>query len=127
MRSVCCPRRRPSARRLLPPGLSHSAASIRWCSFIVGSCSISGSSALQPFWNCPQSRIGRIGGGRNKPTGLLDVAVIQSLVLNGVVDDRVGEHGQLIIDYCHHLSPHTLQQVVRRAKSRFVVGLFATV
>jgi hypothetical protein len=38
----------------------------------------------------PVGAIGRIGGGRNKPTGQLDVALIQSLVRNGVVDDLVG-------------------------------------
>src|SRR5947208_4707821 len=75
----------------------------------------------------PAKSIGRIGDGRNKPTGLLDVAVIQSLVRNGVVDDRVGDYGQLIVDECHHLSAHSFEQVVRRAKARFVAGLSATV
>jgi superfamily II DNA or RNA helicase len=41
------------------------------------------------FLELPAKSIGRIGGGRNKPTGLLDVAVIQSLVRNGVVDASV--------------------------------------
>ena len=82
---------------------------------------------LATFLEVPAKSIGRIGGGRNKPTGLLDVAVIQSLVRNGVVDDRVGEYGQVIVDECHHLSAHSFEQVVRRAKARFVLGLSATV
>ena len=82
---------------------------------------------LATFLDLPAKSIGRIGGGRNKPTGLLDVAVIQSLVRNGVVDDRVGDYGQLIVDECHHLSAHSFEQVVRRAKARFVAGLSATV
>ena len=82
---------------------------------------------LAAFLELPAKSIGRIGGGRNKPTGLLDVAVIQSLVRNGVVDDRVGDYGQLIVDECHHLSAHSFEQVVRRAKARFVAGLSATV
>jgi very-short-patch-repair endonuclease len=57
----------------------------------------------------------------------LDVALIQSLVRKGVVDDRVGEYGHLIVDECHHLSAHSFEQVVRRAKARFVLGLSATV
>ena len=40
---------------------------------------------LSTFLGMPGGAIGRIGGGRRKPTGLLDVAVIQSLVRNGVV------------------------------------------
>jgi superfamily II DNA or RNA helicase len=62
-----------------------------------------------------------IGGGRNKPTGLLDVAVIQSLVRKDVVNDCVAEYGQVIVDECHHLSAHSFEQVVRRAKARFVL------
>jgi superfamily II DNA or RNA helicase len=75
---------------------------------------------LVTFLELPAKSIGRIGGGRNKPTGLLDVAVIQSLVGNGVVDDRVGHYGHVIVDECHHLSAHSFEQVVRRAKARFV-------
>ena len=52
----------------------------------------------------------------------VDVALIQSLVRKGVVDDRVGEYGHLIVDECHHLSAHSFEQVARRAKARFVAG-----
>lgn len=82
---------------------------------------------LSTFLNIPSAAIGRIGGGRRKPTGSLDVAVIQSLARKGVVDDCVGEYGHLIVDECHHLSAHSFEQVARRAKARFVVGLSATV
>jgi superfamily II DNA or RNA helicase/very-short-patch-repair endonuclease len=82
---------------------------------------------LATFLDVPAKSIGRIGGGRNKPTGLLDVALIQSLVHKSVVDDRVGDYGQVIVDECHHLSAHSFEQVIRRAKARFVAGLSATV
>jgi superfamily II DNA or RNA helicase len=82
---------------------------------------------LSTFLNIPRADIGRIGGGRRKPGGLLDVALIQSLVRKGVVDDRVGEYGHLIVDECHHLSARSFEQVARRAKARFVAGLSATV
>ncbi len=82
---------------------------------------------LSVFLDLPATTIGRIGGGRHRPGGLLDVAVIQSLVHKGVVDNRVGEYGHLIVDECHHLSAHSFEQVVRRANARFVVGLSATV
>jgi superfamily II DNA or RNA helicase len=75
----------------------------------------------------PAKSIGRIGGGRSRPTGLLDVAIIQSLVRKGAADDRVAGYGHLIVDECHHLSAHSFEQVVRQAKARFVVGLSATV
>ena len=82
---------------------------------------------LSAFLGIPAKEVGRIGGGRNKPTGMLDVAVIQSMVHKGVVDDRVGDYGHLIVDECHHLSAHSFEQVARRAKAKFVTGLSATV
>ena len=82
---------------------------------------------LSAFLDLPAGTIGRIGGGRRKPTGVLDVALIQSLVRKGVVHDQVGEYGHLVVDECHHLPAHSFEQVARRAKARFVVGLSATV
>ena len=82
---------------------------------------------LSAFLELPAKAIGRIGGGRKKPTGSLDVAIIQSLVRKGVVSDLVGDYGHLIVDECHHLSAQSFEQVVRRAKAKFVTGLSATV
>jgi superfamily II DNA or RNA helicase len=82
---------------------------------------------LSTFLDIPAKSIGRIGGGRNRPTGRIDVAIIQSLVRKGVVDDRVAEYGHVIVDECHHLSAHSFEQVARQAKAQFVVGLSATV
>jgi len=82
---------------------------------------------LSTFLDINNREIGRIGGGRRKPTGTLDVAVIQSLVRKSVVDDRIGDYGQVIVDECHHLSAHSFEQVIRRAKAKFVTGLSATV
>ena len=82
---------------------------------------------LSTFLGLPAKSIGRIGGGRTEPTGLVDVAIIQSLVKKGVVDDRVADYGHVIVDECHHLSAHSFEAVARQAKARFVVGLSATV
>jgi hypothetical protein len=82
---------------------------------------------LTMFLGLPGEAIGRVGGGRHRPTGLLDVALLQSLVRKGVVDDRLADYGQLIVDECHHLSARSFEAVARQAKARFVVGLSATV
>ena len=82
---------------------------------------------LSTFLGMPARTIGRIGGGRTKPTGLVDVAVIQSLVRSGLVDDLVSNYGHLIVDECHHLSAQSFEQVARQAKAKFVTGLSATV
>jgi superfamily II DNA or RNA helicase/very-short-patch-repair endonuclease len=82
---------------------------------------------LATFLNLSPKEIGQIGGGRKKPTGLLDVALIQSLSQKGKVHDMVGDYGQLIVDECHHLSAASFEQVIRQAKARYVAGLTATV
>jgi superfamily II DNA or RNA helicase/very-short-patch-repair endonuclease len=82
---------------------------------------------LAVFLGLPPEKIGRIGGGRRRPTGLVDVAVMQSLIRTGVVDDAVAEYGQLIVDECHHLPARSFERVARQAKARFVAGLSATV
>ena len=82
---------------------------------------------LSEFLGLSPKAIGRMGGGRRKLTGSLDVAVIQSLVRKGVAKDCVAEYGQVIVDECHHLSAQSFEQVVRRAKAKFVTGLSATV
>jgi superfamily II DNA or RNA helicase/very-short-patch-repair endonuclease len=82
---------------------------------------------LSAFLGLPPTAIGRIGGGRKTATGSLDVAIIQSLVHKGVVRDCVGQYGHLVVDECHHLSARSFEQVVRRARAKYVLGLSATV
>ena len=82
---------------------------------------------LSQFLSLPNDSIGRIGGGKKKPTGKVDVAVIQSLVRKGIVDDRIADYGCVIVDECHHLSAYSFEQVIRRAKAKYVTGLSATI
>jgi len=82
---------------------------------------------LSEFLGIPGKEIGRLGGGRKRLTGKLDVALLQSLVRKGVVDDRVADYGHLVIDECHHLSAYSFEQVARRTRARYVTGLSATV
>ena len=82
---------------------------------------------LSMFLGIPKDSIGRIGGGCKKPTGIIDVAVIQTLVRQGMVDDIVSQYGHLIVDECHHLPAFSFEQVARSAKAKFITGLTATV
>ncbi len=82
---------------------------------------------LATFLGLPHDEIGRIGGGKKKPTGKLDVAIIQSLVRRGVVKDCIGDYGHIVVDECHHLSARSFELVARRAKAKFATGLSATV
>ncbi len=82
---------------------------------------------LKTFLDIDPKQIGVIGGGRRKPTGVIDIALIQSLVRLGEVSDLVADYGHLIFDECHHLSAASFELVARRAKARYVLGLSATV
>jgi superfamily II DNA or RNA helicase len=59
-------------------------------------------------------------------TGLIDVALLQSLHRKGEVKDCVAEYGHVIVDECHHLTAFSFEQIMRQVKAKFIVGLTAT-
>ncbi|MEW5932349.1 MAG: DEAD/DEAH box helicase family protein [Bacillota bacterium] len=81
---------------------------------------------LSEFLSLREGTVGEIGGGRVRPTGVIDVALIQSLNRKGEVRDLVAGYGQVIVDECHHVSAFSFEQVLKRVKARYVVGLTAT-
>lgn len=81
---------------------------------------------LQTFLDIKNIAIGYIGGGKRKPSGQIDIALIQSLVRKGTVNDIVADYGQLIVDECHHLSAVSFEAVARQCKAKYVLGLTAT-
>ena len=84
-------------------------------------------SRLNVFLDLPASSVGQIGGGKRKPGGIVDVAVIQSLVRRGEVDDILADYGHLVVDECHHISAVSFEAVTRHAQAKHVLGLSATV
>ena len=82
---------------------------------------------LQTFLDIPANEIGVIYGGKKKPTGIIDIALMQSLVREGVVSDLVADYGHVVVDECHHLSAVSFEAIAQQAKARFVLGLSATV
>lgn len=81
---------------------------------------------LRTFLDMPKGSIGSVGGGKDKRTGIVDIAVIQSLNRNGKVKEFVSEYGQIIVDECHHVSAYSFEQVLMKAKAKYVFGLTAT-
>ena len=82
--------------------------------------------AFLAYDNESQGLIGTIGGGKAKPTGRIDVALMQSLSRKGEADEIVETYGQVIADECHHLSAASFEAILKRAKARYVLGLTAT-
>jgi len=81
---------------------------------------------LKVFLDLRPDQIGMIGGGKYKPSGIVDIAIIQSLIKSNVVDDVVAEYGHVIVDECHHLSAVSFEQVIRACKAKYILGLTAT-
>lgn len=81
---------------------------------------------LSMFLGLEEKEIGQIGGGKRKPNGRLDVAMIQSLVRQGRVDDLVESYGHVIVDECHHVPAVSFERVLSEVKARYVLGLTAT-
>ena len=82
---------------------------------------------LQTFLDIPPIKLGVIHGGKKKPTGNIDVALMQSLVRKGLVSDLVAGYGHVVVDECHHLSAVGFEAILRGAKAQYVLGLSATV
>lgn len=71
-------------------------------------------------------QIGVIGGGKNTTTGLVDVAMIQSLARRERPDEVFARYGLVVVDECHHLPAVSFEKCVRTAPTRRWLGLTAT-
>ena len=76
-------------------------------------------------------RIGQIGGGKNKASGIVDVATFQSLIERGDdgtsrVKKLVCSYGMVICDECHHAAAPQLERVLKAIPATKVYGLSAT-
>lgn len=73
-----------------------------------------------------RSIIGQIGSGKNTSSGIIDIALVQSLVRENRVDDIVKNYGMVIVDECHHASSLNYEKVLSETNAQFVYGLTAT-
>jgi superfamily II DNA or RNA helicase len=76
--------------------------------------------------NRKQSLIGQIGAGKASPSGIIDVAIMQSLNSGGEVRYQVKHYGMVIVDECHHVPAFSFEQILKRVHAKYVYGLTAT-
>jgi superfamily II DNA or RNA helicase len=81
---------------------------------------------LKLFLGADKALVGSIGGGNARPTGKIDIAVMQSLSRQGEVSPLVEDYGQVIVDECHHVGAASFDAILRRTKAKYVLGLTAT-
>lgn len=72
------------------------------------------------------SPIGCVGSGKDRRSGLIDIAIMQSLMDGDSVKEWVRDYGMVIVDECHHLSAFSFERIMRFANARYVYGLTAT-
>jgi hypothetical protein len=73
-----------------------------------------------------QSLIGLIGAGKNNTSGIVDIAVMQSLNHGGEVKEVVKNYGMIIVDECHHVPAFSFEQILKSVSAKYVYGLTAT-
>lgn len=71
-------------------------------------------------------QIGQLGGGRNRATGIVDVAMVQSLARRDDIYELTSAYGLVIVDECHHVPAVTFERAVRDIPVRRWLGLTAT-
>ena len=81
---------------------------------------------LRSFLCLDKGVIGTIGGGKTRPTGKIDIAVMQSLSRQGEVNPLVENYGHVIVDECHHVGAVSFDAILKRTKAKYVLGLTAT-
>ena len=72
------------------------------------------------------SPVGTLGANRNTLHGIVDVAIMQSMISDGEVKDTVKNYGMVIVDECHHVSAVSFEKVLQNVNAKYVYGLTAT-
>jgi superfamily II DNA or RNA helicase len=79
------------------------------------------------FLGIEASDIGIVQGKKKTAKGrFVDVAMLQSLIHDGIVDDLVQGYGHVIVDEYHHLPAVNFERILSEVKARYVTGLTAT-
>jgi superfamily II DNA or RNA helicase len=81
---------------------------------------------LREFLDVDPQSIGTVGGGRSKPSGVIDVATVQGLARAAPDPETLGRYGHVIVDECHHVPAVSIERLLGSCPARYVTGLTAT-
>jgi superfamily II DNA or RNA helicase len=81
---------------------------------------------LSEFLSISPKSIGRIGAGRRRLTGLVDIAMVQTLARRDDLHELVRAYGHVVIDECHHVPAVSVERVLSSIPARYITGLTAT-
>ena len=72
--------------------------------------------------------IGQLCGGKKSLSGIVDIAIIQSLFEgeDKHVKELVADYGMVICDECHHVAAFSFEKVLKAVQAKYIYGLSAT-
>jgi superfamily II DNA or RNA helicase len=73
-----------------------------------------------------RSLIGSFGAGKDARSGIVDVAIIQSMGIADEIKPFIKEYGMIIVDECHHVPAVSFENVMKQVQAKYVYGLTAT-
>lgn len=82
--------------------------------------------SAQIFLDTPKETIGTILAGKVRPTGLIDVAMVQTLANQKDWQKEINRYGMIIVDECHHAAARQFEEVLKRYRAKYILGLSAT-
>ncbi len=83
-------------------------------------------SRLREFLDMGGDDIGTIGGGRSRPSGMIDVATVQGLARSEPNAETLGRYGHVVVDECHHVPAVSIERLLGSCPARYITGLTAT-
>lgn len=81
---------------------------------------------LMALLDLSSRQIGQVGGGRDRQSGVVDLAMMPSLTRRDDLPEFFSRYGFIIHDECHHLPAVTFEACMREAPVRYILGLTAT-
>jgi len=73
-----------------------------------------------------QNVIGYMAAGKDRLSSIVDIAIMQSININGDVKEMIKNYGMIIVDECHHVPAVTFEQIFKHATAKYIYGLTAT-
>ena len=73
-----------------------------------------------------RSIIGQYGAGKDLRSGIIDIAMMQSVEKKNEIPEWIGEYGLVIVDECHHVPAVSFEAVLKKIRAKYSYGLTAT-
>ncbi len=70
--------------------------------------------------------IGVYGNGKDARSGIIDIAMMQSIEKKKEVPAWIGEYGLVIVDECHHVPAASFEAILKEIRAEYTYGLTAT-